>query len=85
MAEHKLEPVGHLDVHQFLDLLPERRLLQTIGVVVVAGDEELLPIEATEIGIVVGECEVADVEELIAWPDARVVALDHDLVHLLDG
>ena len=50
MAEHKLEPDGHLDVHQFLDLLPERRLLQTIGVVVVAGDEELLPIEATEIG-----------------------------------
>ena len=50
MAEHELEPVGHLDVHQFLDLLPERRLLQTIGVVVVAGDEELLPIEATEIG-----------------------------------
>jgi len=34
---------------------------------------------------VVGECEVADVEELIAWPDARVVALDHDLVHLFNG
>ena len=33
----------------------------------------------------VGECEVADVEELIAWPDPRIVALDHDLAHLFNG
>ena len=44
-------PARQLEMRQLVQhLVPALRLLDPVGVVVVAGDKELLPIEATEIG-----------------------------------
>jgi hypothetical protein len=76
MAKHQEDPARMvLDVPQLLDRLPACGILQSL----------LMIDEPAQVRIVVGECEVTQIVDGVGIFNALVVALDDDVVHLLDA